>query len=121
MAATEPDPVYAAIEAHRVLQAAAEAHSYRHGGDDIPDNVNPVRDDWDQACMAACDAARIVMDVKPTTVAGVAAALAYFAAANHEVLPDIVLADTEEHVRFGGGLIAWAARSLERLAGGTNV
>jgi hypothetical protein len=36
------------------------------------------------------------------------------------VLPDIVIADVEEHVRFGGGLIAWAARSLERLTGGAH-
>jgi hypothetical protein len=55
-----------------------------------------------------------VLQVEPTTVAGVAAALAYFAALNHED-PARHLR-REEHVRLGGGLIAWAARSLERLA-----
>jgi hypothetical protein len=50
MAAVEPDPIYAAIEAHRVAQAVvADAHPYRDCRGDLADAVNPIYADWEMA------------------------------------------------------------------------
>jgi len=119
-AAAEPDPIFAAIEAHRKAQAAASAHDYTGYDGELKDEAKALWHEFSELCDRACDTAEIVIKTEPTTVAGVAASLAYFAETGHEVLPDIVIADVEEHVRFGGGLIAWAARALERLAGAAN-
>jgi hypothetical protein len=85
--ATEPDPIFAAIEAHKAASAAFVAFVNRpeFKGVDLPDA--PVEELHDSATAAA----ETMLDVQPTSMAGVIALLKYIYEcdrADEYLLPD---------------------------------
>lgn len=125
----ECDPIYPAIEAHAAAQAKIDRFCARVEEEERPD------DDETLGTLGGEETRRLwaILHTEPTTIAGVAAALAHFEdyrwhgrqAPERAMIPERDLAP-EEHrydwagmgVAFEQDAIAWAARNLQRLGGG---
>ena len=127
-AAPLPDPIYAAIEAHAAVQADLDRFCARLEADERPGDEDTLAVLCDEETKLLWG----ILVTEPTTIAGVAAALAHMDAYRrhgHE-MPDRPLepeTDLEPparrfewgdmHVDFEQDAIAWAARHLQRLGG----
>jgi hypothetical protein len=133
--AAEADPIFAAIEAHR---RAIAAHGEAVGVEmalevSLPDDRR-LTDAWEDeivetddprwpAALRAVSAASSAMDdaaidlvnIEPTTVAGVEGLLRYFADQEDALFPDDVSDDDGSVEAFGAGLVRHAADSLRKI------
>jgi hypothetical protein len=133
--AAEADPIFAAIEAHR---RAIAAHGEAVGVEmalevSLPDDRR-LTDAWEDeivetdhprwpAALRAVSAASSAMDdaaidlvnIEPTTVAGVEGLLRYFADQEDALFPDDVSDDDGSVEAFGAGLVRHAADALRKI------
>jgi hypothetical protein len=91
IAAAEPDPIFAAIEAHRKARAETDARNddackleaewfrRRSSPDDRDEALDAAREVEQQAFDRASNIAGILINTEPTTIAGVCALLTHYA------------------------------------------
>jgi len=132
----EADPIFAAIEAHRrAIAAHGEAVGIEMALEvSLPDDRR-LTDAWEDkivetddprwpAALRAVSAASSAMDdaainlvnIEPTTVAGVEGLLRYFADQEDALFPDNVSNDDESLEAFGACLVRHAADALRKIA-----
>jgi hypothetical protein len=128
MRASEIDPILAAIEAHKAAQARIDVHCEHACG--ITDHASEQSAIFEAELSRLCDiegeAAWAMLNVEPTTVAGVAALLGYigeYSEGGRKEWPDRAKREDEPgpdwgHVDFEDDVIAFAARALDRITGG---
>jgi hypothetical protein len=134
----EADPIFAAIEAHR---AAIAAHEQAVGiensleeslpdeqrqsrmkvwektivGTDDPSWIAAVQTRW-EASESMDDLAIDLLNIEPTTIAGIEALLRYFAGQEKELFPYEVSHDDGSVEAFGSYLVRHAADALHKIA-----
>jgi hypothetical protein len=133
---TEADPIFAAIEAHRrAIAAHGDAVSAESALEQSLPDDRRLTDAWEDkivetddprwpvalravsaASSAMDDAAIDLVNIEPTTVAGVEGLLRYFADQEDALFPDDVSDDDGSVEAFGAGLVRHAADALRKVA-----